>query len=907
MVASVNSDLYSPFQQHIMHEEGPQSSEEGSGLHSPVYSPYAPPHGDNFRYQQPDHLDVHHSAAAILAPQFDYTHSLNNIQQPPILDTRLELPSPPPSARHVTFPSHPYSLPPRNQLGLDFPVQTSVHSRIPHTAHGGGPNVDFRYNSASERRLPGGPSHDHSYPRPGSNSAAMPMDSDHRQPLVNNAERVEPSVAGVASTSRESRKEISSVVIACRQCRGRKIRCDSTRPVCNNCVRRSNVCEYDAQPKRRGPDKRPGTRQRSCKKRPADGSAPPPPKRKRTTAERSSEARESAPSNKVKENMASDLTRSPSLSRHSDRSQDSNNLQQSHNAPPNAPLDLRISTDPALLKQELSPTYRRHPTYGYEQGYVKSSFPRQLDVNTFQSPNTPHTKFPGPTSPAVETGQRLWWDKILGHYAKLETVVNNITFLIDNTGHLLSFINVDFLVKRLWDDEARHRIQPSFILAGLALAQLMKSSCLEEGPKGGLSRAMALKNEAQAAFRESYTSGWIDATLAEAALILAIFESSAYPGYSYEAAGEALVNLDNVIRAIQLTTIDANDSDVSQYPQDSVPSIIIDEGPEDPLYPASDRKCTCLPPDAISPADPYSNRPYSLPWDPSWTADEIRNEEIRRLCWSALSLVSNYSAQCAAFNRPPPRLHLNEPSNYVLLFPGEVTDRVSMCYRGSDSPSPKESVWALYCRSMLLWNFCNRFRDETMNLEDKAENASEAWVEAQAIYDSLNMHNCNLDTTLIYMCREYIYNTRLLVTQALRSLQGIDSGPRTTPGPIFKRAQAEDWLYYQQQVIERVNATIHHLTGPEGYQLTRRPFRASWFLNQLAICIILWTHDQTLIDALKLAKMIMPAVDVMNVLWPCTANINQSEALRKQVGDACAIVGIDPPFPPSYTLPSCLT
>lgn len=84
--------------------------------------------------------------------------------------------------------------------------------------------------------------------------------------------------------------------------RARKIRCDSTRPVCNNCVRRSNECQYDAAPKRRGPDKRPGTRQRSCKKRPADGSAPPPPsKRKRTTSQAAADTN-GAP---IKENMAS--------------------------------------------------------------------------------------------------------------------------------------------------------------------------------------------------------------------------------------------------------------------------------------------------------------------------------------------------------------------------------------------------------------------------------------------------------------------------------------------------------------------------------------------------------------------------------------------------------------------------
>lgn len=63
--------------------------------------------------------------------------------------------------------------------------------------------------------------------------------------------------------------------------RARKIRCDSTRPVCNNCTRRNNECEYDAVPKRRGPDKRPGTRQRSCKKRPPESDAAAPQAKKR--------------------------------------------------------------------------------------------------------------------------------------------------------------------------------------------------------------------------------------------------------------------------------------------------------------------------------------------------------------------------------------------------------------------------------------------------------------------------------------------------------------------------------------------------------------------------------------------------------------------------------------------------
>ena len=87
---------------------------------------------------------------------------------------------------------------------------------------------------------------------------------------------------------------------------------------------------------------------------------------------------------------------------------------------------------------------------------------------------------------------------------------------------------------------------------------------------------------------------------------------------------------------------------------------------------------------------------------------------------------------------------------------------------------------------MLLWNFCNRFREPSQE-EERAEQAHEAFLEAQAIEDSLNAHRCNLDTTLIYNCREYIHkyvtrtiascilligirslSIRMLVAQALR-------------------------------------------------------------------------------------------------------------------------------------------
>ena len=110
-----------------------------------------------------------------------------------------------------------------------------------------------------------------------------------------------PKPAGNGAKTRPPRRSSANGVVACRQwyvgnqtrfmfrlmttlhSRARKIRCDSTRPGCDNCARRSSQCEYDAVPKRRGPDKRPGTRRRSCKKRPIEGEETPAVRKRRKT------------------------------------------------------------------------------------------------------------------------------------------------------------------------------------------------------------------------------------------------------------------------------------------------------------------------------------------------------------------------------------------------------------------------------------------------------------------------------------------------------------------------------------------------------------------------------------------------------------------------------------------------
>lgn len=66
--------------------------------------------------------------------------------------------------------------------------------------------------------------------------------------------------------------------------RTRKIRCDGAKPVCHNCGRRAgghNECNYDPLPKRRGPDKQPGARQRFLQAPESGSPEGPPPRRRR--------------------------------------------------------------------------------------------------------------------------------------------------------------------------------------------------------------------------------------------------------------------------------------------------------------------------------------------------------------------------------------------------------------------------------------------------------------------------------------------------------------------------------------------------------------------------------------------------------------------------------------------------
>ena len=148
--------------------------------------------------------------------------------------------------------------------------------------------------------------------------------------------------------------------------------------------------------------------------------------------------------------------------------------------------------------------------------------------------------------------------------------------------------------------------------------------------------------------------------------IIALFESSTHPEHTKARADQALQFVDRIITTTSLSMMDIDDPDVPTYSARSVPMVNLGEGYVVP------RACGCIrgtvnspPLNGTSERFSYSFG-YNPPWDPQWPITEQRKEEFRRVCWSAVNLISNYTSQCAAFHQEPIELHLMEPANVSL-------------------------------------------------------------------------------------------------------------------------------------------------------------------------------------------------------------------------------------------------
>lgn len=142
------------------------------------------------------------------------------------------------------------------------------------------------------------------------------------------------------------------------------------------------------------------------------------------------------------------------------------------------------------------------------------------------------------TEPSVQLARDTWWDNLLGLYAShmnprhpngtsltpgvRETLGQQITddlrFLFRSSNYWFSFFNVPRFFSRVLDPAQRASLQPGFILAALAVANLIQSSDREAGA-AGRSWSLTLLERAQASLEASLNSRWIDEGLAHASWV----------------------------------------------------------------------------------------------------------------------------------------------------------------------------------------------------------------------------------------------------------------------------------------------------------------------------------------------------------------------------------------------------
>lgn len=854
-------------------DDSPKSSENGSGIQSPVFgATYSLPHGDNFRHQY-DQTEFQRATASY-TPRYDYMLPMNShLEQHPFLANQQE----PPNTNSDNVPNFAPSTPSfhlqsRMQTELTYSPLLSAAVVHPQSAPSQGyRQIDHRFMPPADdlRRIPGDSVHDSSYTRhtghigiPSMQAVILPMPSGHHHPEASGSNQA------ATTNSSKQRKEISNVVIACNQCRSRKIRCDSKRPTCNNCARRSNVCAYDSVPKRRGPDKHPGTRQRRPKKRSSNDPALPTPKRRRTVS-----SEQTDPRTTMAMNIRGDKTRQ---------------LGPNSQIPsPGSSLPaMRSSTDSGPLYKSDSPLARG--LYGYNTGTSNYSYAQGPAMSSLCQPA-------GMNNMVTPSDRKMQWNGILTNYG-LNQIADAFTYLSTDAAQWFYFLNIDHLIISLSDGDKRIHIQPAFIYASLALAMLMKSSEKGRG-MAGREEALRLFGLAQSALSNSYRSGWIDIKLAAAALIMALFESSLHPLYSPDRLVRALHDLDDIVRTLKPTQKDASDPLATKFPVGSVPTI-----PETISYGrAISKRCSCLPPGVRGTI--HASQAYPLPWNAVWTDEEIEAEEYRRVCWNALAVVTNYNTLCVCLGREPVNFWLADPGNYALSFPGEVIDRVSSSF-GAESAeslvSPKESVWALYCRSMLLFNFCTRLIWGNLGAEDKSEFATEIMNETMSLQDSLDAHSCNINTPIMLRCQELIQNSRFIIKRTFRSIQGFEDDPGR---PFLSRGEADQWLSWTKQIIDQVESELslrQDGTDKPGSMWTRKPFDITWYSSQLALSLRVWNHDRSLLSVLDLGKVVLRVVDALNRLWPNSFHQRHCEELRRKLIDACSAVGIQTPLPSHF-------
>lgn len=72
--------------------------------------------------------------------------------------------------------------------------------------------------------------------------------------------------------------------------------------------------------------------------------------------------------------------------------------------------------------------------------------------------------------------------------------------------------------------------------------------------------------------------------------------------------------------------------------------------------------------------------------------------------------------------------------------------------------SSKDSIWALYMRTLFLWHSCLRTRVDTgLTDAERAQWTVQAWLELDAVEVAMDRHTCDIQSGFMLQMREVLF------------------------------------------------------------------------------------------------------------------------------------------------------
>lgn len=266
---------------------------------------------------------------------------------------------------------------------------------------------------------------------------------------------------------------------------------------------------------------------------------------------------------------------------------------------------------------------------------------------------------------------------------------------------------------------------------------------------------------------------------------MAVFEVSAHPYNSTARSIASLSILDAILRTLSLTTIDADDPSVLLFDSRTPGGIKSKLGADAVSNPQArihrvgtawqispdHGPCECW---QLSLGQTWAAAAEHTPlwlstpaWDVTWNDHEVRKESCRRLVWSTVLLTAAHSSYTVAHRNTFSDFYVSDPSNVRALYSTnnlgtEIIQQLAILFPGEaltlNRSASRNSMWALHCRTMLLWHSCVRMRHDSITSDgEKAQYGIAAWQQVEILENALNGHTCGLERSFLFQAREYLF------------------------------------------------------------------------------------------------------------------------------------------------------